>query len=349
MYRVGTVGVFIAIVMASLVVGPASSTATVNHEQYVVTLEPDGNPSGNELAAAATSIETRLEAVGFVRADVNAEDGVITVRSTTNLRSSLQGWVTAPGRVQLLATYPASGSYTNETALSHTDFASVSEPTQTSTGWVVPVRLTEEGQVTFKQTLRRAGYLSDGVGTCRYQTNAVDPGYCLQTTYNGNIVGAQGVSRPLANSIKDDRFQGELALAVTDEATAQRVHAYLQSEPITTPLVVQSVSVTEQTTTATVQTAETVSESNDLPPSTPTSTSTSTPTQTSSPVPTSSPAPSDDIANEDESNDNSSDDSQLFGGYNLGLFILSAVLPLVVVGYGIRRVTKSSDIRSRYL
>jgi len=134
----------------------------------------------------------------------------------------------------------ASNGTTRTTVLQRDDIASVGQVQQdpeTNQNYVT-VTLTDEAAPEFQQEMVVAGF-GDG-GTCRYETprGEEDPGECLLTVSDGEIVYAAGVQPNLGREFSSGNFQDEPTFRINAEnfSEARRLQVNLQAGELRAPL-----------------------------------------------------------------------------------------------------------------
>lgn len=136
----------------------------------------------------------------------------------------------------LLVLYADDGETVREVAIAPADVASVGAVDRDpQTGrYVVPVTLTERGAENFTAAALAAGF-GDG-GTCRYEERPEDPGECLLTVADGDVIFSAGVQPELGRAIDSGDFVGDpqFVLNAENESQAERLRAALSGDvPVT--------------------------------------------------------------------------------------------------------------------
>jgi len=133
-------------------------------------------------------------------------------RTTETMTPTATATATA-GTVKIVASYPEQDDETTaqrqQTVLTEDDFASVGSAQEAGQGRPprVPVTLTDAAAEDFVAALRERGFTSgEGVSACRYESNPDDPGYCLHTVVDGDIVYTAGMSTGLAEMMESGEF-----------------------------------------------------------------------------------------------------------------------------------------------
>lgn len=116
------------------------------------------------------------------------------------------------GVVEVVAHYPTEDgdgnpTYENQTVLERDHFQQISPPDESPEhGPHVPVVLTEEGAERFTDVMIDRGFTSQGVGQCQWDQNPEDPGWCLLTVVDGEVVYSANVAESLAETINSGDF-----------------------------------------------------------------------------------------------------------------------------------------------
>lgn len=115
------------------------------------------------------------------------------------------------GVVEVVAHYPVESNgtttYQNETVLEREDFQRISPADESpEQGPHVPVVLTEPGAETFSEVMIERGFTTDGVGQCRWDDDPDDPGWCLLTVVDGEVVYSANIAQSLADTLNSGDF-----------------------------------------------------------------------------------------------------------------------------------------------
>ncbi|MFO7925533.1 MAG: preprotein translocase subunit SecD [Halobacteriota archaeon] len=118
------------------------------------------------------------------------------------------------GQVEVWAMYPTdNGSYETQSLLSQDDLAEIGGARQEQGETFVPIRLNEDAGARFGDSMRENGFDQQGGTRCSYDLNASleentadDPGRCLLTVLDGEVVFAAGVAPNLASSFESGAF-----------------------------------------------------------------------------------------------------------------------------------------------
>ena len=142
----------------------------------------------------------------------NGEHFIVIEMPNTN-RSEVEDLVAERGKVQIVATFPADNQggngteYRQEPLLTQGDFSKVGTASEDRrTGPHVPVVLNDEAAQNFSNAMRTFGFANEGVQQCRYDATPDDPGYCLYTVVDGEVVYAAGMGSDLAQTFRQEEF-----------------------------------------------------------------------------------------------------------------------------------------------
>lgn len=117
------------------------------------------------------------------------------------------------GQVEIWAMYPTdNGSYETQSLLDQDDLADIGNARQDD-GFYVPLRLDDESGQRFGETMRQNGFAQSGGTQCDYNLNRSldenvndDPGRCLLTVLDGDVIFAAGIAPNLADSFRSGAF-----------------------------------------------------------------------------------------------------------------------------------------------
>jgi preprotein translocase subunit SecD len=118
------------------------------------------------------------------------------------------------GQVEIWALYPTGdGEYETQSLLSQADIAEVGGAQQEQGETYVPIRLSDEAGEQFGEAMRQNGFDQEGGTRCNYvqeqpleENIQEDPGRCLLTVLDGEVVFAAGIAPGLASSFSDGSF-----------------------------------------------------------------------------------------------------------------------------------------------
>ncbi|MFB6135502.1 MAG: preprotein translocase subunit SecD [Halobacteriaceae archaeon] len=170
--------------------------------------------------------------------------------------SEVRRLVNRRGVVHVNALFPTQQG--NETAyreyviLEQGDYVKpISSPTQVQSGggsqWAVPVTLTGDAARNFSESMRKFGFVAEAQrtggmeSTCNWQNlgeRPDDPGYCLVTRLDGEVVYTAGLGPSLANDIDKGVFVESPGFVVTanNYSQARQLQINLQAGALPAPL-----------------------------------------------------------------------------------------------------------------
>jgi preprotein translocase subunit SecD len=181
-----------------------------------------------------------------------AGDSRLRVRTTASVGRVRS--LVAEGRVDAVVTVPADGRPRNVTVVDETGFDNVGEaqPGRASQPPRVPVTMSDSAAANFSESMRTLGFTSDeGIGGCRYEEPPAEPGYCLQTVVDGEVVYAASMSAGLADLLRSGEFQEdpEFVLTAQNVSRAEELSLTLRSGSLPGPTrVVGTATVTPSVT-----------------------------------------------------------------------------------------------------
>ena len=126
------------------------------------------------------------------------------------------------GQVEILALYPGDGGYETQSLLSQSDLAEIGGAQQEQGETFVPIRLNEQAGQRFGDAMRENGFDQQGGTRCSYELERSleenmddDPGRCLLTVLDGEVVFAAGVAPNLASSFESGAFDEDPSYRTT--------------------------------------------------------------------------------------------------------------------------------------
>ena len=213
----------------------------------------DDGVTDQTLQTSQNVIQNRVNAVGIsggsasiVRSATGAD--YIVVEVPNREISEVEEVITSRGSVRVVATYPVETDngtvYRNTTVLEQDDFAAINPAQQASEGRPpnVPVSLTPAAAESFAQDMIDFGFTGQGVGNCRAEANPDNPGWCLYTVDDGDVIYSAGLSSGLAGDMESGAFENSRSFILETRSfeTAQSVQISLESGALPTTLDVQS-------------------------------------------------------------------------------------------------------------
>ena len=127
------------------------------------------------------------------------------------------------GQVEIWALYPDdNGTYRSDSLLDQDDLADIGGARQEQGDTFVPIRLSDEAGARFGEAMRQNGFAQSGGTQCAYDLNrsleentADNPGRCLLTVLDGEIVFAAGIAPNLASSFDSGAFDEDPSYRTT--------------------------------------------------------------------------------------------------------------------------------------
>ncbi|WP_115864820.1 preprotein translocase subunit SecD [Halorussus litoreus] len=168
----------------------------------------------------------------------NGGDFVVIEMPNVN-QSEVETLVTERGQVQVVATFPSDNQSANGTEyrrvplLTQGDFRSVGTAQDTrGTGPHVPLTLNDEAAQEYTRAMNEYGFTSsEGIYACR--RTADNPGYCLQTVVDGDVVYSADMSDGLAESLRNAAARGDSVnnffMTTTNMSQARELQIHLQA------------------------------------------------------------------------------------------------------------------------
>jgi preprotein translocase subunit SecD len=238
-------------------------TGTVNESEFQQALSAAGlDVSDDQIRDGVTEqtlqttqnvITNRVNAVGIsggsasIVRSATGQDFIVVEVPNREI-SEVQNVITDRGSVRIVATYPTQTEngtvYRNTTVLEQDDFAGISPAQQAGEGLPprVPVSLTPAAAQSFAQDMIDFGFTGQGAGNCRAEANPDNPGWCLYTVDDGEVIYSAGLSPDLAGDMETGAFENSRSFVLQTRSfnTAQAVQISLESGALPTTLDVQS-------------------------------------------------------------------------------------------------------------
>ncbi len=230
-----------------------------------VTIRDGVTPATRE--TAVNTLDRRINQGGLTGGGASlvstATGGHFVVIEVPNAnRTEVLDLVGDPGRVQIVAVYPVKADngttvYRRQPLLTQGDFRRIGQAQRNDRGVAgVGVTLSEEAAPRFQEAMNRYGFTQEGVGACRARVtqdgtlqNADNPGYCLYTVQDGEVVyaasmsgGPQGLAQPLRSGefVNDPRFTMTTGRGSGSLEQAEELKFNLETGALPTELDVQS-------------------------------------------------------------------------------------------------------------
>ena len=126
------------------------------------------------------------------------------------------------GQVEVWALYPGENGTQTQSLLSQSDLAEIGGAQQERGETFVPIRLNEEAGQRFGEAMRQNGFAQEGGTRCSYdlerpleENMESDPGRCLLTVLDGEVVFAAGVAPNLATAFESGSFDEDPSYRTT--------------------------------------------------------------------------------------------------------------------------------------
>ncbi|NHN60172.1 MULTISPECIES: preprotein translocase subunit SecD [Halorussus] len=167
----------------------------------------------------------------------NGENFVVIEMPNTN-QTEVEDLVTQRGQVQIVATFPAQNQSGNGTQyrevplLSQGDFTNIGTAQESrGIGPNVPVVLNQEAARNYSDAMQQWGFTTEGVSACNYRTNPEDPGYCLYTVVDGEVVYAASMGTDLARTFRQGQFVQDpgFVMSTTNMSEASELQIHLNA------------------------------------------------------------------------------------------------------------------------
>ncbi|PSP79531.1 preprotein translocase subunit SecD [Halobacteriales archaeon QS_1_68_20] len=130
--------------------------------------------------------------------------------------------------------------YATETMFTQAELASVSSARegQGTQDPHVPVSLRDGAAQDFESRMIELGFTNEGVGRCDWRADQSDPGYCLLTVVDGEVVYAANMGQGLADDMNAREYSktGDFRLETTNISEARALRVNLQAGALPTDL-----------------------------------------------------------------------------------------------------------------
>ncbi len=238
-------------------------TQSVTESQLQSALSASGvNVTSDQISPGVTEqtlqttqrvIQERVNAVGIsggsagIIRSATGQDFIVVEVPNRGI-SDVEDVITTRGSVSIVATYPVETEngtvYRNTTVLEQDDFAGINPAQRAGDGRPprVPVTLTRTAAQQFADDMIEFGFTGEGRSRCRAEVNPQDPGWCLYTVDDGEVIYSAGMAPGLADIIESGSFEDDrtFVLQTNDFETAQAVQISLESGALPTTIDVQS-------------------------------------------------------------------------------------------------------------
>ncbi|WP_122089022.1 preprotein translocase subunit SecD [Halalkalicoccus subterraneus] len=174
---------------------------------------------------AVTVIDDKIQRSPFAAGDVRKStsstgEQFVVVEVPGQDRETVIDLIEDRGFVEVYAHHPTDSGYENATAIQPDAIQGVGQPEdEPPYGPHVDITLNEEGAQGFSETMRETGFTQEGYGAaCAWDQNPDDPGYCLLTVVDGEVVYAAGLSEDLAASVESGEYVDSRTFVMTGES-----------------------------------------------------------------------------------------------------------------------------------
>jgi len=169
----------------------------------------------------------------------NGENFVVIEMPNAN-QSEVRELVTQRGQVQVVAVYPtengsANGTeYGRELLMEQGDFRNIGTPqNDPEIGPHVPLTLKDDVAEKYTRVMNERGFTREGIYNCRYQQNPDDPGHCLNTVVDGEVVYSANMGDSLAQSLRNayanDESVNNFVMTTTNMSQARELQIHLNA------------------------------------------------------------------------------------------------------------------------
>jgi preprotein translocase subunit SecD len=212
------------------------TTDEVSEEEFRAALEALGYEVADDAIREGVTEETVDDAVEvleekirespFATGDVRKSTSstgqhFVVVEVPGEDRQSVIDLIEDRGVVEVVATHPAEGGddYERTTVIEQEDIQSVGQPQdEPPHGPHVGITLTEEGAERFAGTMQETGFTDEGVRACDWEEDTDDPGYCLLTVVDGEVVYSANMGDDLATSIESGEYENSRNFVMTGQS-----------------------------------------------------------------------------------------------------------------------------------
>lgn len=173
---------------------------------------------------AVEVLEEKIQQSPFAAGDVQKStsstgEHFVVVEVPGQDRETVIDLIEDRGFVEVYAHHPTDDGYENTTAIQPEDIQGVGQPAdEPPYGPHVGITLTEEGAQGFSETMQETGFTQEGFGACAWDQNEDDPGYCLLTVVDGEVVYAASLGEDLAASMESGEYVNDRTFVMTGES-----------------------------------------------------------------------------------------------------------------------------------
>lgn len=220
------------------------TTDTVDEEEFLAALRAvDGDFDVEEedirqgvteetVDDAVEVLEEKIQQSPFAAGDVQKStsstgEHFIVVEVPGQDRETVIDLIEDRGFVEVYAHYPTDDGYEETAAIQPDDIQSISPPEEDDThGPHVSLTLDEEGAEEFSETMIETGFTQEGYDACawpqdadgNFEQDSDDPGYCLVTVVDGEVVYVATFGEDLAASVESGEYLDDRRFIMTGQS-----------------------------------------------------------------------------------------------------------------------------------
>lgn len=220
------------------------TTDTVDEEEFLAALraadaefdveEEDIRQSVTEETVddAVEVLEDKIQQSPFATGDVQKStsstgEHFIVVEVPGQDRETVIDLIEDRGFVEVYAHHPTDDGYEQTAAIQPDDIQSIGNPEEDDTyGPHVPITLSEEGAESFSETMIETGFTQEGYDACawprdeegEFEQDPDDPGYCLVTVVDGEVVYTASLGEDLAASMESGEYLDDRRFIMTGQS-----------------------------------------------------------------------------------------------------------------------------------
>ncbi|MDL5362425.1 preprotein translocase subunit SecD [Halalkalicoccus sp. NIPERK01] len=211
------------------------TTDTVSEEEFLAALRAAGYDEVDEgdvrqgvteetVDDAVEVLEDKIRESPFATGDVQKStsstgEHFVVVEVPGQDRETVIDLIEDRGFVEVYAHHPTDDGYTNTTAIQPDDIQSIGQPAdEPPYGPHVSITLSENGAEDFSQVMQETGFTQEGVEACRWEQNPDDPGYCLLTVVDGEVVYSASLGESLAASMESGAYLNDRSFVMSGES-----------------------------------------------------------------------------------------------------------------------------------
>ncbi|MEM4781845.1 MAG: preprotein translocase subunit SecD, partial [Halalkalicoccus sp.] len=181
---------------------------------------------------AVEVLEEKIQQSPFATGDVQRStsstgEHFVVVEVPGQDRETVIDLIEDRGFVEVYAHYPTDDGYEETVAIQPDDIQGVGQPAdEPPHGPHVDITLTEEGAASFSETMQETGFTQEGYGACQwprtddggFEEEPDDPGYCLVTAVDGEVVYTASLGEDLAASMESGEYVDDRRFVMTGQS-----------------------------------------------------------------------------------------------------------------------------------